>query len=43
MIRRRYTVLDLAVETGVFEECVAELFASGGIWATRRPLSSGVC
>jgi glycerol-1-phosphate dehydrogenase [NAD(P)+] len=33
MIRRRYTVLDLAAETGVFTECVDELFAPGGHWA----------
>ena len=32
-IRRRYNVLDLAVETGIFEECVEELFAPGGFWA----------
>ena len=31
-IRSRYTVLDLAVETGVFDECVEELFAPGGFW-----------
>jgi glycerol-1-phosphate dehydrogenase [NAD(P)+] len=33
MIRSRYTVLDLAAETGIFDECVEELFASGGFWA----------
>ena len=32
-IRRRYTVLDLAAETGVLESCVEELFAPGGFWA----------
>jgi glycerol-1-phosphate dehydrogenase [NAD(P)+] len=32
-IRRRYTVLDLAAETGVLEPCVEELFAPGGFWA----------
>jgi glycerol-1-phosphate dehydrogenase [NAD(P)+] len=32
-IRRRYNVLDLAVETGIFDECVEELFAPGGFWA----------
>ncbi|WP_119071034.1 sn-glycerol-1-phosphate dehydrogenase [Rubrobacter indicoceani] len=32
-IRRRYNVLDLTVETGIFEECVEELFAPGGFWA----------
>lgn len=32
-IRSRYTVLDLAYETGVIDECVAELFAPGGYWA----------
>jgi glycerol-1-phosphate dehydrogenase [NAD(P)+] len=33
MIRRRYTVLDLAHETGVLAACVDELFAPGGFWA----------
>ena len=33
-IRSRYTILDLAAESGVFEECVEELFAPGGFWAT---------
>jgi len=33
MIRRRYTVLDLATETGILAECVDELFAPGGFWA----------
>ena len=33
MIRSRYTVLDLAYETGTLNECVDELFAPGGYWA----------
>ena len=33
MIRSRYTVLDLAYETGIFEDCVEELFSPGGFWA----------
>jgi glycerol-1-phosphate dehydrogenase [NAD(P)+] len=33
MIRSRYTVLDLADETGTLNECVDELFAPGGYWA----------
>ena len=33
MIRRRYTALDLANETGILDECVEELFAPGGFWA----------
>ena len=33
MIRRRYTALDLANETGILNECVDELFAPGGFWA----------
>ena len=32
-IRSRYNVLDLAVETGIFDECVSELFEPGGFWA----------
>ena len=31
-IRKRYTVLDLAAEAGVFEECVEELFSADGFW-----------
>jgi glycerol-1-phosphate dehydrogenase [NAD(P)+] len=32
-IRARYTVLDLVNETGILDECVAELFAPNGYWA----------
>lgn len=35
MIRSRYTVLDLANETGILDECVEELFAPGGFWASK--------
>ncbi|MEI7846251.1 MAG: sn-glycerol-1-phosphate dehydrogenase [Chloroflexota bacterium] len=31
-IRSRYTVFDLAAETGCFEACVDEVFAPGGYW-----------
>ena len=31
-IRSRYTIFDLAAETGCFEACVGELFAPGGFW-----------
>ena len=31
-IRKRYTVLDLALETGLLDECVEELFAPEGFW-----------
>lgn len=33
MLRKRYTALDLARETGIFDECVGELFAPDGFWA----------
>ena len=33
MLRKRYTALDLALEAGILEECVEELFAPGGFWA----------
>jgi glycerol-1-phosphate dehydrogenase [NAD(P)+] len=33
-IRSRYTVLDLAYEAGLLDECVEELFAPDGFWAT---------
>lgn len=32
-IRSRYTVLDLANETGLLDECLAELFGPGGYWS----------
>lgn len=32
MLRKRYTALDLALETGMFDECVGELFGPGGFW-----------
>jgi glycerol-1-phosphate dehydrogenase [NAD(P)+] len=35
MIRSRYTVLDLADEAGLLDECVEELFAPGGFWARK--------
>jgi len=31
-IRRRYTIFDLAAESGCFEACVDELFSSDGFW-----------
>src|SRR5919112_1155374 len=31
-IRKRYTVLDLALEVGILEECVDDLFAPEGFW-----------
>jgi glycerol-1-phosphate dehydrogenase [NAD(P)+] len=33
MIRSRYTILDLANETGILDECVEELFTPDGFWA----------
>jgi glycerol-1-phosphate dehydrogenase [NAD(P)+] len=35
-IRTRYTVLDLAAETGWFEPCLEALFRSGGLWGPAR-------
>jgi glycerol-1-phosphate dehydrogenase [NAD(P)+] len=32
MIRKRFTVLDLADQAGVLDACVDELFAPGGFW-----------
>ncbi len=36
MLRKRYTVLDLANEAGVLDECVGELFAPDGFWAGEK-------
>jgi glycerol-1-phosphate dehydrogenase [NAD(P)+] len=35
-IRSRYTVLDLATETGILSACVDELFAPGGFWSQKQ-------
>lgn len=37
MIRKRYTVLDLALEANLLEELVAELFAPEGFWGKQAP------
>jgi len=31
-IRRRITVLDLALRTGFLEDCLDEIFGAGGVW-----------
>ncbi len=35
-IRSRYTVLDLAVECGLMDECLEALFSPGGFWSGSR-------
>lgn len=35
LIRQRYTILDLALETNAWETCVAPLFEKDGFWATQ--------
>jgi glycerol-1-phosphate dehydrogenase [NAD(P)+] len=43
-IRKRYTVLDLAFESGILGECVDELFAPEGFWGrvvASRAMSEG--
>ncbi len=40
-IRKRYTILDLALEAGILEECVDELFAPGGFWGRRYRQEGG--
>ncbi len=35
VIRNRYTVLDLAFEAGILEDCLAELFAPDGYWGSQ--------
>jgi glycerol-1-phosphate dehydrogenase [NAD(P)+] len=37
-IRRRFTVLDLAVRAGVFDRCLEEIFSLNGAW----PATSGI-
>jgi len=40
MIRKRFTVLDLADQAGILDACVDELFAPGGFWAPSERRSS---
>ena len=40
-IRKRHTVLDLAFETGILEECVDELFAPDGFWGRAAASRAG--
>ena len=40
MIRKRYTVLDLALEANLLTELVAELFARTGFWGSQEPTDS---
>jgi len=35
-IRTRYTLLDVAHETGVMETCVSQIFSSGAYWAPKK-------
>ena len=37
MIRKRYTVLDVALEANLLDDIVGELFASDGFWGAQRP------
>lgn len=37
MIRKRYTVLDLALEANLLDGIVEELFAADGFWGTQQP------
>lgn len=37
MIRKRYTVLDVAVEANLLDQIVEELFAADGFWGSQQP------
>lgn len=37
MIRKRYTVLDVALETNLLDAAVEDLFAANGFWGTQQP------
>jgi glycerol-1-phosphate dehydrogenase [NAD(P)+] len=41
MLRKRYTVLDLAEEAGILDACVEELFAPDGFWGEARGPAAG--
>jgi glycerol-1-phosphate dehydrogenase [NAD(P)+] len=36
-IRRRFTVLDLAVRTGLLDTCLEEIFGPAGLWPEQGP------
>jgi glycerol-1-phosphate dehydrogenase [NAD(P)+] len=39
-IRRRFTVLDLAVRAGLLDECLEQIFGANGLWPiTERELT----
>ena len=40
MIRKRYTVLDLALEANLLTELVDELFTPTGFWGSQEPANS---
>jgi glycerol-1-phosphate dehydrogenase [NAD(P)+] len=43
-IRRRFTVLDLAVRAGLLDNCLAEMFGPAGVWPLEpqsRPVATG--
>jgi glycerol-1-phosphate dehydrogenase [NAD(P)+] len=37
-IRRRFTVLDLAVRAGLLDACLADIFGTNGVWPTEPPV-----
>jgi glycerol-1-phosphate dehydrogenase [NAD(P)+] len=37
MFRKRYTVLDLALECGIWQRSMDSLFGTGGFWSQERP------
>ena len=41
-IRRRFTVLDLAVRTGRLDHCLEQIFGPGGLWPTETRKAGGV-
>jgi len=42
LIRKRYTVLDLTLEMGVWRECVGTLFSEHGFWGRNMPKDSKI-
>src|SRR5699024_2772237 len=42
LIRKRYTIYDLAYEAGIFDDLVDELFAPGGYWTAAATVEGGI-
>ena len=42
-IRRRFTVLDLAIQAGLLEACLDDIFGPAGLWPLEVPTKKTIC